>query len=141
MRYRINEMEENSDEEMNAYENHYNTADTADSVGDQEMLRVATRRQNGAFVLAAQGDVDLSTVEQLRTALSDSLAHQEAIQTLILDLTQVEFLDSAGLALLVELRNRIKSDGSLSLLVEKGSQPERVLKLGRFDQFIPMRYH
>jgi hypothetical protein len=48
----------------------------------------------------------------------------------------VAFIDSAGLALLVEVRKRYSENCHLALIVEAGSQPERVLRLGRFDTFL-----
>ena len=59
----------------------------------------------------------------------------------IVDLSRVDFIDSAGLALLVEARKRLAPDGrSLHILLTAGRQPERVLKLGRFDTIMNLAY-
>ena len=59
----------------------------------------------------------------------------------IVDLSHVDFIDSAGLALLVEARKKLSPEGrSLSVLLTPSRQPERVLKLGRFDTIMTLAY-
>ena len=61
--------------------------------------------------------------------------------SVIVDLSRVDFIDSAGLALLVEARKKLSPEGrSLSILLTQGRQPERVLKLGRFDTIMTLAY-
>ena len=54
------------------------------------------RREDGAVVLAATGEIDMSNAAVLTSALTD--ARQSADGLLVLDLTGVEYIDSAGLA-------------------------------------------
>jgi anti-sigma B factor antagonist len=57
------------------------------------------RRPDGAVVLAATGEIDMSNAETFSAALA--AAHQDAADgPLLVDLTRVEYLDSAGLAAL-----------------------------------------
>lgn len=64
------------------------------------VLTLATeRRPDGALQLTAAGEIDLSNAPAFAAALAD--ARQESgSATLTVDLTQVEYLDSAGLAIL-----------------------------------------
>ena len=53
----------------------------------------------------------------------------------------VDFIDSAGLALLVEARKKLAPEGRvLNVLLTPSRQPERVLKLGRFDTIMNLAY-
>jgi anti-sigma B factor antagonist len=55
------------------------------------------RRPDGAVVLAATGEIDMSNAEDFTAALTG--ARQEAVEgPVVLDLTGVEYIDSAGLA-------------------------------------------
>ncbi|XVS62701.1 STAS domain-containing protein [Actinosynnema sp. CA-299493] len=54
---------------------------------------------DGVTVVAVSGEVDMLTAPQLR---ADALRHLDAGSTLVLDLSGVSFLGSAGLAVLVE---------------------------------------
>jgi anti-sigma B factor antagonist len=62
-------------------------------------LTFATGRQpDGAVVLSATGEIDMSNAGDFAAALSD--ARQSAAGPFVLDLTRVEYIDSAGLAAL-----------------------------------------
>lgn len=54
------------------------------------------RRPDGAAVLTAVGEIDMSNTDALSAALD------EVSGPLVLDLTAVEYLDSAGLSVLFE---------------------------------------
>ena len=91
-------------------------------------------------VIDVSGELDLTTVAMLRDPLL-SLAAKSASPHLIVDLSRVDFIDSAGLALLVEARKRLAADSrSLALVISPGRQPERVLRLVRFDTIMRLVY-
>ena len=91
-------------------------------------------------MIEAVGEVDLTTAPQLRESLMAAVNGAEK-SPVIVDLSQVDFIDSAGLALLVEARKRLSPEGRvLHVLLTPGRQPERVLKLGRFDTIMTLAY-
>jgi anti-sigma B factor antagonist len=92
------------------------------------------------IVVAVSGELDLTTVSMVREALLARVAADQA-SSVIVDLSQVEFIDSAGLALLVEARKRLSANSRLLYIVlSKGQQPERVLHLVRFDTIMKLVY-
>lgn len=64
---------------------------------------------DGVAVVAVSGEVDMLTAPQLRAAV---LPHLDANGTLVLDLSGVSFLGSAGLAVLVEASQHAQRRGS-----------------------------
>jgi len=110
------------------------------SMSDENVLLVHTYDHNGIPIVAAEGDVDLSTQEILRQALEISCSQRTTPGKIAVDLREVAFIDSAGLALLVEIRKRFSEKCQLALIIAARSQPERVLKLGRFDTFLQVCY-
>lgn len=115
-----------------------NSMGMADANAD--VLQVSTYDQLGVPVVLAQGDVDLCTTPTLRRALETTCEKREGVGTVAVDMREVPFIDSAGLALLVEIRKRFMEKVRLALVIERGSQPERVLRLGRFDTFLQVCY-
>ena len=104
-------------------------------------LIVSHRHETQGTVIEAVGEVDLTTAPQLREALLGAVGETEK-PPVIVDLSKVDFIDSAGLALLVEARKRLSPDGrTLSILLAPGRQPERVLKLGRFDTIMTLAHN
>ena len=103
-------------------------------------LDVNSRATDKGTLVEAVGEVDLTTAPQLREPLMEAV--NGALKSpLIVDLSRVDFIDSAGLALLVEARKRLAPEGrTLNILLTPGRQPERVLKLGRFDTIMTLAY-
>ncbi len=103
-------------------------------------LAVSSRTIDQGALVEAQGEVDLTTAQQLRQPLMEAVNTPPKSEVFV-DLRQVDFIDSAGLALLVEARKRLSPDGrGLHILLTPGRQPERVLKLGRFDTIMTLAY-
>jgi anti-sigma B factor antagonist len=103
-------------------------------------LEVNTRSTDKGSLVEAVGEVDLTTAPQLREPLMEAVVGTQKT-TVIVDLSRVDFIDSAGLALLVEARKRLAPEGrTLNILLTPGRQPERVLKLGRFDTIMNLAY-
>ncbi|MFD7746316.1 STAS domain-containing protein [Streptomyces sp. NPDC059698] len=60
------------------------------------------RRPDGTAVLTVAGEIDMSNTGSLATALDDTPG------PLVLDLTEVEYLDSAGLSVLFSHADRLE---------------------------------
>jgi len=70
---------------------------------------------HGCAVVSVTGEVDLFTAPQLRARLADLVAAGEL--HLVVDLHQVEFIDSAGLGALVDGIKRTRAAGGSLQLV------------------------
>lgn len=73
-------------------------------------------------MLHVLGEVDLSNARHVMRALEDL-----GDRNLVVDLTQVEFIDSTGLGYLVALQSNAARN--LGLVVVAGSQVDRLLEL------------
>ncbi|MGH8916487.1 MAG: STAS domain-containing protein [Acidimicrobiia bacterium] len=83
-----------------------------------------TDRIGGNDVVAVRGEVDLATAPRLDTALKKFSG-----QEVFLDLRGVDFMDSAGLKVLISHRHRIETSGG-ALRVVLGEGPVmRLLEL------------
>jgi anti-anti-sigma factor len=103
-------------------------------------LTISTSSTEKGPVVSAVGEVDLTTVGTLRDPVISAVTSTDT-PAVVVDLTKVDFIDSAGLALLVEARKLMAPDSrTLYVLLTKGRQPERVLKLGRFDTIMQLSY-
>ena len=114
------------------------TAPATDS--NNEYLIVDSYAHDGVPFVTARGDVDLSTEQILREVIEKRCAERTELGPVAVDIRDVGFIDSAGLALLVEMRKRYVKTCQIALVIAAGSQPERVLKLGRFDTFLRVCY-
>ena len=69
--------------------------------------------------------------------LIDQLEAEKSPQQII-DLTALEFIDSAGLGILMRMRASAENTGSkISLRAPKDGQVRRVMDISKFDQLVP----
>lgn len=106
-----------------------NTSGDAYPLTDTMTTAVTTR--DGATVLTVTGEVDLATAPALENAIDAALGSEPA--SLIIDLTAVTFLASAGMAALVAAHQRAGEATSI-VVVADGPATSRQLKMTSLDQ-------
>ena len=82
-------------------------------------------------ILALEGEVDLAVTPALRQRL---LARVAPGRALMVDLSAVTYIDSSGLASLVEAYQAAQAEGGRLALVAASQQVRRVLELARLDR-------
>ena len=90
---------------------------------------------SGHRTLAPFGDLDLATAPRLRQELVDATADGPTL--VVLDLEQVEFLDSVGISVIIGGYKRLEYGGSRLHLAAPRAIVRRVLGLTRVDTMIP----
>ena len=91
-------------------------------------LRISIRRDGDpveTVAIALSGELDLASVDQLDAALRD--AEETDVGWIVVDLSDVSFIDSTGLAVL--LRAKSRSDGRLSYIPSQHDAVTRLLEL------------
>jgi len=95
-------------------------------------LRLEVTEQDSVSVLGVCGEVDVSTAPRLRQAIIELAS--EGRSQLVVDLDQVEFLDSTGLGVLVSGLKRCRSLGGDLVLVCSQARILRVLDITRLNR-------
>jgi anti-sigma B factor antagonist len=73
---------------------------------DRPAASVEVWKEDGTPVLGLSGDLDLVSVEHVRTAIESALPAAE--DRVIFDVSGLEFMDSSGIALLVSVAQRVR---------------------------------
>jgi anti-sigma B factor antagonist len=94
-------------------------------------LQITAERDGGTVVLTLHGELDLQSVGRLRTCLAETLERDSG--AVLVDLTDVAFIDSTGLAALLNALRRLTRAGRPLLLVAGEGPVRRVLRLTRLD--------
>jgi anti-sigma B factor antagonist len=100
-----------------------------------EALTIEVRQEQGCAIVAVAGEIDISTVTRLRERLFDMAASG---LPLVLDLDQVNFIDSVGLAVLVGTANRAAEHGGSLQVVCARPKIRELLRLTGLDRRIPL---
>jgi anti-sigma B factor antagonist len=73
------------------------------------VFEIDTVRAGPALWLRLSGELDLASVERLEEAIS--VAEEGTARVIVIDLADLEFMDSAGLTVLLQAHSRTRQDG------------------------------
>jgi anti-anti-sigma factor len=93
-----------------------------------EPLQISELRDGdpvGTVVITLSGELDLASADQLDAVIRD--AEETDIGWIVVDLSDVSFIDSTGLSVLLNARNR--SDGRFSCIQSNHDAVTRLLEL------------
>jgi anti-sigma B factor antagonist len=82
-------------------------------------------KARGPLVISPEGELDFASVGAFRDALAEAAGPGEA--GVLVDLSEVSFIDSSGLGALVELHNRLRRDNRQLAVVAPGGTAAAVL--------------
>ena len=95
------------------------------------MAVASITEQSGRTVVALQGEIDMEEAPKVRRTLLDSLKQKRDI---LVDLSQVTYIDSSGIASLIEGLQAARKQKNDLALVSVSQRARRVLELARLDK-------
>ena len=106
-------------------------------IGDIGTFEIApARRVADAIVVGLTGEVDLGNANDAERAVFAELGGET--EHAVLDLTGLDYLDSAGVRMLFELSERIEgAGGRLDLVVPADTTVRTVLSITKLDTLVP----
>jgi anti-sigma B factor antagonist len=105
-----------------------------DSLNDRQLTCEHTELPPGLAVVAVVGEIDQATAPRLKTELLTAIARTSP--RLVIDLSGVTFIDSAGLTVILAARQRAKAHGGDTYLVGPTKQVRKVLAITSLDRLL-----
>lgn len=101
-------------------------------------FEVSSEKVEGSIrTFTVRGELDMSTAPELERGLEEALAEPGA--SILIDLSECEFIDSTGIALIVRAWQRLaEEDGRQLALASSNHQVRRLLKITGVEGSIPM---
>jgi len=93
----------------------------------EDVLSTEVTQTGNETVIQVRGEIDMATAGQLRDAIEP---HMGPAQIIVMDLSEVKFMDSSCLNVLAEARTTLTADGGSLLLRNPSSAAHRVLTAG-----------
>jgi len=93
----------------------------------------AIDRPDGGVVIHLVGELDLYNAAEVRAALFELCAEQP--ERLVVDLAEVNFVDSTALGVLIEARTKLRKRQSF-LIAAPGLETHRALTISGLDQHL-----
>ena len=89
------------------------------------------RAEGDTTIVELSGDVDLDSSPKVRSVLLESVGNKRGV---LVDMSAVSYIDSSGIASLVEAYQSARRGGTTFALVAVSDAAMRVLQLARLDQ-------
>lgn len=89
------------------------------------------RTEGGTTIVVLSGDVDLDSSPKVRSVLLESVDNKCGV---LVEMSAVSYIDSSGVASLVEAYQSARRGSTLFALVAVSDAAMRVLELARLDQ-------
>lgn len=102
-------------------------------MGSIDQVQVDTESVQGAVVVTPQGDVDMSCSPSLRQALR--VAQSKRPDRLIVNLSGVSYMDSSGLATLVEAKRAANTGETEVVLCGMTDKVRAIFEIAKLHRF------
>lgn len=95
-------------------------------------------REGTTVVVALSGELDLATAPRLRSCLAPIVTAQTAPMQLVLDLSELRFLDASGISALLTVQRALAARGGRLALRSPSRLVRRVVKVLDLDGLLPV---
>lgn len=92
-------------------------------------MDVRSSEQNGITLIQVSGEINISTSPDLKKVFE-----KEAKKKIVVDLTKVSYVDSSGLATLVEMLKKTKSQGGSLCLAGMSEKVKSLFEITKLDR-------
>ena len=92
-------------------------------------------KRDTTYVVKLGGELDLYNAHQVRDALFEVCS--DSPQRIVVDLGEVDFIDSTALGVLIEARTKLDNRGAF-MLAAPGFETRRALEISGLDKLFPV---
>jgi anti-anti-sigma factor len=101
------------------------------------LVQVETYKTDGVVVAALRGELDVAGAESTSRQIGEAIPN--SAHGLVVDFTELEFIDSSGVAMMFTLARRLASRRQkLRAVAAAGSPVRRVLEIVEFERAAPV---
>lgn len=96
-------------------------------------MKIEQREENGIHVFVMEGRIDSAGATEMESVLQKAMS--KGASKLIVDMANVQYMNSAGLRTLADILTQSRARGGDLRLVALNPKVERVFKIIGFDRF------
>jgi len=104
---------------------------------NQQSLSITAYREGHECYIKLAGSLTLPRCEDLSADVARVVSKDD--KTVIIGLQLLEFVDSAGLGMLIQINSKMKRDKRDLVFIEPGAQVFGLMKLAKIDLVIPIQ--
>lgn len=100
--------------------------------------RVTYEVQNGNLIVHVKGEIDHHSAVLVRTGIDEKILASRP-QTVLLELSAVDFMDSSGLGLIMGRYALVKQYGGALEVLNPSSAVIKIMKLAGMERMVPIK--
>ncbi|MDD2630503.1 MAG: anti-sigma factor antagonist [Limnochordia bacterium] len=97
-----------------------------------------TQKRGNALLVRLSGELDLVTAPQFRSQVDGELANHDYLRHIILNLTQVKFIDSSGLGAILGRYKEVQGRGGKLVIVGAVPQVQQIFAVSGVLKLVEM---
>lgn len=102
-------------------------------------MKLSYTKQDDTLTLHLDGEIDHHTAQSLLLSMSSIIDAQHPL-TVVLDFSKVTFMDSSGIAIILNSYRRLKELGGVLEVVSVAPQAKRVLSTAGLERLLTISY-
>lgn len=99
-------------------------------------MEIKSRLKNGTMYILLEGELDEYSANYTRDTMDDLIINNK-FNKLIIDMHQLEFMDSTGIGVLIGRYKKLKSKQVLMYVMSPNSQIEKIFQMSGLYEIIP----
>lgn len=100
-------------------------------------MEIKTRLYNKTLYVLLSGELDEHSATKIRQSLDTLIDTEKDFNQLIMDLSELEFMDSTGIGVLIGRYKRLKQYNKPIFITNPSVQAEKIFKLSGLYQIMP----
>ena len=95
-------------------------------------MQIKQAKENNFHILTIEGDVDLNSSPQLRKIFTELL--EKGATKIVVNFEKVSYIDSSGLATLIEMLQRLKKNQGVIHLVQMNDKIRNIFEITKLNK-------
>jgi anti-sigma B factor antagonist len=95
-------------------------------------MQIRTDEKQGISVFRMNGDIDINTSPEVKRSFDDAIKHKK--EKVVINLKDVSYVDSSGLATLVEILKNLRSYGGKMKLTNLSAKVRGLFEITKLDK-------
>ncbi len=100
-------------------------------------MEIKTRLYNKTLYVLLSGELDEHSATNIRRSLDTLIDTEKDFNQLVMDLSELEFMDSTGIGVLIGRYKRLKQYNKPIFITNPSVQAEKIFKLSGLYQIMP----
>lgn len=97
-------------------------------------MPVVSERREGALIIKASGRLDSAYAERFQEQINEAITPED--QTVVIDMEDIEFMNSAGLRIALLTAKKLAQDGRNFAVCAMPERVHTIFQISGFDQII-----